>query len=311
MLDVPCSETVQFFKINEGRKITIGLISGTSGVSHKKEGMGKQFYKSGILQLRLERVPPGNEICCESPECVRMSLGQAWRPQDGRRKWLSPQDQQSQGYQSNVSSSHEEKGRGHWALWVIERSKLRKTKKKKGNVCQGHSRLDQSWFPTDKSGYLVGFEVYALKQREEEMWPFQLYIKEVYGRRSGRTTPAAQPSTLHLGFLPTDCTEAMEEITVAGGTQRMKITTATDTIYWIPRIPGGLSSKGPHRVGHDWSDLAAAAALWWQVFCWAFLHLLYLFLIIYKINSVTPILQLKKHKSRIKKKNPNPRLHSF
>ena len=24
--------------------------------------------------------------------------------------------------------------------------------------------------------------------------------------------------------------------------------------------PGGLPSKGSHRVGHDWSDLAAAAA---------------------------------------------------
>ena len=24
--------------------------------------------------------------------------------------------------------------------------------------------------------------------------------------------------------------------------------------------PGGLPSMGPHRVGHDWSDLAAAAA---------------------------------------------------
>ena len=25
--------------------------------------------------------------------------------------------------------------------------------------------------------------------------------------------------------------------------------------------PGGLPSKGSHRVGHDWSDLAAAAAV--------------------------------------------------
>ena len=31
--------------------------------------------------------------------------------------------------------------------------------------------------------------------------------------------------------------------------------------------PGGLPSMGPHRVGHDWSDLAAAAAavsFWYQ-----------------------------------------------
>ena len=26
--------------------------------------------------------------------------------------------------------------------------------------------------------------------------------------------------------------------------------------------PGGLPSMVSHRVGHDWSDLAAAAAIW-------------------------------------------------
>ena len=37
----------------------------------------------------------------------------------------------------------------------------------------------------------------------------------------------------------------------------------SSTLAWrIPGTgePGGLSSMGPHRVGHDWSDLAAAAA---------------------------------------------------
>ena len=29
--------------------------------------------------------------------------------------------------------------------------------------------------------------------------------------------------------------------------------------------PGGLTSMGPHRVGHDWSDLAAAAAVHQEV----------------------------------------------
>ena len=35
------------------------------------------------------------------------------------------------------------------------------------------------------------------------------------------------------------------------------------TLAWrIPGTgePGGLPSMGSHRVGHDWSDLAAAAA---------------------------------------------------
>ena len=38
--------------------------------------------------------------------------------------------------------------------------------------------------------------------------------------------------------------------------------THSSTLAWkIPwaEEPGGLPSKGSHRVGHDWSDLAAAA----------------------------------------------------
>ena len=38
--------------------------------------------------------------------------------------------------------------------------------------------------------------------------------------------------------------------------------------------PGGLPSMGSHRVGHDWSDLAAAAATevlyGWKIFLYAF-----------------------------------------
>ena len=39
--------------------------------------------------------------------------------------------------------------------------------------------------------------------------------------------------------------------------------THSSTLAWkIPQTeePGGLPSMGSHRVGHDWSDLAAAAA---------------------------------------------------
>ena len=39
--------------------------------------------------------------------------------------------------------------------------------------------------------------------------------------------------------------------------------TLSSVLAWrIPGIgePGGLPSMGSHRVGHDWSDLAAAAA---------------------------------------------------
>jgi len=44
--------------------------------------------------------------------------------------------------------------------------------------------------------------------------------------------------------------------------------THSSTLAWrIPwtQEPGGLPSTGSHRVGHDWSDLAAAAANLWQM----------------------------------------------
>ena len=43
--------------------------------------------------------------------------------------------------------------------------------------------------------------------------------------------------------------------------------THSSVLAWrIPGMgePGGLLSMGSHRVGHDWSDLAAAAAVIWQ-----------------------------------------------
>ena len=42
-----------------------------------------------------------------------------------------------------------------------------------------------------------------------------------------------------------------------------EMATHSSVLAWrIPRMeePGGLLSMGSHRVGHDWSDLAAAAA---------------------------------------------------
>ena len=43
-----------------------------------------------------------------------------------------------------------------------------------------------------------------------------------------------------------------------------EMATHSSVLAWrIPRMaePGGLPSMGTHRVGHDWSDLAAAAAV--------------------------------------------------
>ena len=56
-----------------------------------------------------------------------------------------------------------------------------------------------------------------------------------------------------------------------------EMATRSSVLAWrVPRTgePGGLPSMGSHRVGHDWSDLAAAAAAavmglvtlhWWGV----------------------------------------------
>ena len=57
-----------------------------------------------------------------------------------------------------------------------------------------------------------------------------------------------------------------------------EMATHSSVLAWrIPGTgePGGLPSMGPHIVGHDWSDLAAAAA----AFHWVYvLHLLYPFI---------------------------------
>ena len=45
-------------------------------------------------------------------------------------------------------------------------------------------------------------------------------------------------------------------------TEKLMATHTSDLAWRIPGMgePGGLPSMGSHRVGHDWSDLAAAAA---------------------------------------------------
>ena len=59
--------------------------------------------------------------------------------------------------------------------------------------------------------------------------------------------------------------------------------THSSILAWrIPGMgePGGLPSMGSHRVRHDWSDLAAAAAMSWGIeqLCFLFAFFIYLFL---------------------------------
>ena len=54
-----------------------------------------------------------------------------------------------------------------------------------------------------------------------------------------------------------------------------EMATHSSVLAWrIPRTgePGGLPSMGSHRVGHDWSDLTAAAA---AVAVWLKMYIFY------------------------------------
>ena len=78
--------------------------------------------------------------------------------------------------------------------------------------------------------------------------------------------------TGHLGLLalfwhmPKNVTDKQEELNVWPDielTREKAMATHSSTLAWkIPwtEEPGRLQSMGSHRVGHDWSDLAAAAA---------------------------------------------------
>ena len=60
---------------------------------------------------------------------------------------------------------------------------------------------------------------------------------------------------------------------------KKEMATPSSTLAWrIPgtREPGGLPSMGSHRVGHDWSDLAAAAAAISQIM-WIYPQVIFLF----------------------------------
>ena len=70
--------------------------------------------------------------------------------------------------------------------------------------------------------------------------------------------------------------EAIHGVTESDTTERLDWTELnvikaphSSTLAWkIPWMeePGWLASMGSHRVGHDWSDLAAAAAKLWNIF---------------------------------------------
>ena len=73
---------------------------------------------------------------------------------------------------------------------------------------------------------------------------------------------------------------------------------ATYSFLPSPEEPGGLPSMGLHRVRHDWSNLAAAAAVWktiadigymginwYSLSEWQFGHIYYSFLNIHSLTT--------------------------
>ena len=54
--------------------------------------------------------------------------------------------------------------------------------------------------------------------------------------------------------------------------------------------PGGLPSMGSHRVGHDWSDLAAA-----RISCWSdyFIHSFYVYIDVFRTFETQVVLVVK------------------
>ena len=65
-----------------------------------------------------------------------------------------------------------------------------------------------------------------------------------------------------------------------------EMATHSSVLVWrIPGTgePGGLPSMGSHRVGHDWSDLAAAAAV--EIVPKASIHIIYLLIFYHEASS--------------------------
>ena len=81
-----------------------------------------------------------------------------------------------------------------------------------------------------------------------------------------------------------------------------EIATHSSVLAWrIPGMgePGGLPSTGSHRVGHNWSDLAAAAAAAYRVIVTIFLNSIYNLLCLEKKNALSlsfwPLMCLRHH----------------
>ena len=113
-----------------------------------------------------------------------------------------------------------------------------------------------------------------LKKKKKNSLSFQLYSNKIYlalsGRRQQHPTPVLLPGKSHGRRSLVGCSP--------WGREELDMTEWLDFHFSLSRIgegngkplqcsclenpregePGGLPSMGSHRVGHNWSDLAAA-----------------------------------------------------
>ena len=118
---------------------------------------------------------------------------------------------------------------------------------------------------------LVGYSPWARKESDTiERLHFHFHFLCSTWRRQWHPFPVLLPGKSHgwrslVGYSPWGCEESdtTERLHFHFPELEKEMATHSSVLAWrIPGMgePGGLPSKGSHRVGHDWSDLAAVAS---------------------------------------------------
>ena len=112
-----------------------------------------------------------------------------------------------------------------------------------------------------------GYSACRLEHRCSLFFMFLLLTKTFSQRRQWHPTPALLPGKSHgwrslVGYSPWGLEESDMTEWLHFHALEKEMATHSSVLAWrIPGMgePGGLPSMGSHRVGHNWSDLAAAA----------------------------------------------------